>query len=130
MDSNQLRVVGQYFVLQMHMYVKNERLYGSIVCDDVVVQFTNGSKVEKKKEIFEIYYKLAFAKTRPPHNQFWIFQIFFLNFKGWTFPLKALVDTMGWMMTEAMQNIVLKAMKSLLLITKATLLEILLFATN
>jgi hypothetical protein len=70
MDSNQLRVVGQYFVLQMHMYVKNERLYGSIVCDDVVVQFTNGSKVEKKKEIFEIYYKLAFAKTRPPHNQF------------------------------------------------------------
>jgi len=70
MDSNQLRVVGEYFVLQMHVYVKNERLYGSIVCDNVVVQLTNASKVEKKKYIFEIYCKLAFAKTRPPHNQF------------------------------------------------------------
>jgi hypothetical protein len=37
---------------------------------------------------------------------------------------------MGWMMVEAMHNIVLKAMKSLLLTTKATLLKILLLATN
>jgi hypothetical protein len=53
----------------MHMYVKNERLYGSIMCDNVVFQLTNGSKAKKRKEIFEMYCKLEFAKTRPPHNQ-------------------------------------------------------------
>jgi hypothetical protein len=58
-----------------------------------------------------MYCKLEFAKTRPHHNQIWIFQILFLIFEGWTLPLKTLVDTMGWTMVEAMHNNVLKAIK-------------------
>jgi hypothetical protein len=76
MDSNQLRVVGEYFVLQMHMYVKNERLYGSIVCDNIVVQLTNGSKVEKKKEILKFIASWHLLRQGHPTINFESFKSF------------------------------------------------------
>jgi hypothetical protein len=104
-------VVRQYSICPTNSHVKNEKLFATRGLDTVDVQLQNGGKVERKKKVHPICGNLASSQTRPSHDRFERLKEFFKFSKVENCPYKHWSDSIGWIMAEAIHNVVLQTTK-------------------